>query len=127
MDNRKSSLDPRKESVLKAAIGVFGRQGFKKTSVEDIADAAQLSKQGLYLHFAGKNEIFSAALFKYLDDGLKLVDEALLNESTLYTNPNFRFAWMRRQGVELRSRELSAPFINSTRVPATSARVSFSA
>lgn len=69
---------------MKAAIGVFGRQGFKKTSVEDIAEAAQLSKQGLYLHFAGKNEIFSAALFKYLDDGLKLVDEAILNESTLY-------------------------------------------
>jgi AcrR family transcriptional regulator len=64
-------------SILNAAIPVFGRFGFKKTSVEDLAEAANLSKQGLYLHFSGKEELFVAAMQKYLDDGLILVQQEL--------------------------------------------------
>ena len=74
-----SSAEPgsRRAAILDAAIKVFGRFGYRKTSIEDLAEAAQISKQGLYLHFASKDEIFIAALQKYLDDGLVLVDEAL--------------------------------------------------
>lgn len=67
----------RKEDILKAAITVFGRYGFKKTSVDDIAEAANISKQGLYLHFSSKQEIFTAALSKYLNESLLLVQESL--------------------------------------------------
>lgn len=45
--------------------------------MEDIADAAGISKQGLYLYFQGKEDIFRAANAKYLRDGLRLVDCAL--------------------------------------------------
>ncbi|HEY2070822.1 MAG TPA: TetR/AcrR family transcriptional regulator [Rhizomicrobium sp.] len=64
---------PRRDEILDAAIQVFGRYGFRKTSVEDLASAAQISKQGLYLHFASKEEIFVAAMRRYLDDGLAQV------------------------------------------------------
>jgi AcrR family transcriptional regulator len=67
----------RRELILTAAIPVFGRFGFKKTSVDDLAAAADLSKQGLYLHFASKDEIFRAAMQMYLDDGLALVQGEL--------------------------------------------------
>jgi AcrR family transcriptional regulator len=67
----------KREAVLDSAIGVFGRFGFKKTSVDDLAKAAGLSKPGLYLHFASKEEIFLAAIQKYLDDGLRMVREEL--------------------------------------------------
>jgi AcrR family transcriptional regulator len=67
----------KREAVLDSAIGVFGRFGFKKTSVDDLAKAAGLSKQGLYLHFASKEEIFLAAIQKYLEDGLRRVREEL--------------------------------------------------
>ncbi len=67
----------KKGIILDAAIPVFGRFGFKKTSVDDLAKAAQISKQGLYLHFSSKEEVFLAAMQKYLDDGLALVQEAL--------------------------------------------------
>jgi AcrR family transcriptional regulator len=63
----------KKELILNAAIPVFGKSGFKKTSIEDLADAADISKQGLYLHFSSKEEIFHAAIQKYLEDGLNLV------------------------------------------------------
>jgi TetR/AcrR family transcriptional regulator, regulator of autoinduction and epiphytic fitness len=67
----------RRANILDAAITVFGRLGFRKTSLEDLTQAAQISKQGLYLHFSSKEEVFLAALQKYLDDGLRLVDDAL--------------------------------------------------
>src|SRR5258708_9131814 len=49
---------PRREAILDAAIGVFLRYGFKKTSMDDLARAAGLSRQGLYLHFATKEALF---------------------------------------------------------------------
>lgn len=63
----------RRETILDAAILVFGHFGFKKTSVDDLAEAAKMSKQGLYLYFSSKDEIFLAAIQKYLDDGLDMV------------------------------------------------------
>jgi AcrR family transcriptional regulator len=63
----------RRAAILDAAILVFGRFGFKKTSVDDLAGAAKISKQGLYLHFSSKEEVFLAAIQKYLDDGLCMV------------------------------------------------------
>ena len=78
--NQRKSQPPapdRKELILNAAIPVFGKLGFKKTSIEDLADAADISKQGLYLHFSSKEEIFQAAMQKYLEDGLNLVQQEL--------------------------------------------------
>ena len=75
----------RREQILDAAIPVFGRFGFKKTSVDDLAEAAGISKQGLYLHFSSKEEVFLAAMQKYLDDGLRLVQEELTRtDASLY-------------------------------------------
>lgn len=67
----------RREQILDAAIPVFGRYGFKKASMDDLAAAAHLSKQGLYLHFSGKEEVFLAAMRKYLDDGVTAVERSL--------------------------------------------------
>ena len=49
----------RHESLLQAAFGVFLRYGYKKTSMDDLARAAGLSRQGLYLHFANKDALFN--------------------------------------------------------------------
>jgi TetR/AcrR family transcriptional regulator of autoinduction and epiphytic fitness len=43
-------------------VGVFARFGFRKTSMDDIARAAGVSRQGLYLSFANKEELFRRAL-----------------------------------------------------------------
>jgi AcrR family transcriptional regulator len=60
----------RQTHVLETALTVFARHGFSKTSIEDIAKAAGISRQGIYLHFKNKDEIFSASIQKTLDDGL---------------------------------------------------------
>jgi TetR/AcrR family transcriptional regulator, regulator of autoinduction and epiphytic fitness len=67
----------RRGQILDAAVGVFGKFGFKKTSVDDLAAAAGISKQGLYLHFSSKEEVFLAGLQKYLDDCLSQVRQEL--------------------------------------------------
>lgn len=73
----RSAAEARRNSILDAAVKEFGRHGYRKTSIEDLAAAADISKQGLYLHFSGKNEVFLAAMQKYLDDCMVLVDKAL--------------------------------------------------
>jgi len=50
----------RQTEILDAAIGVFLRYGFRKTSMDDLARAAGISRQGLYLHFPTKEALFKA-------------------------------------------------------------------
>jgi TetR/AcrR family transcriptional regulator, regulator of autoinduction and epiphytic fitness len=61
----------RKGQILDAALITFLRFGFRKTSMENVAHAAQLSRQALYLHFATKEELFCAALSHYLEGALR--------------------------------------------------------
>lgn len=57
-----SGGDSRREALLEAAVGVFARFGFRKTSMDEVARAAGVSRQGLYLLFADKEELFRKAL-----------------------------------------------------------------
>jgi AcrR family transcriptional regulator len=67
----------RQAHVLETALTVFLRLGFRKTSMEDIAKAASISRQGIYLHFKDKDAIFSASILKTLDDGLQAANRIL--------------------------------------------------
>ncbi len=51
----------RRTALLEAAVGVFLRYGYRKTSMDDVARAADISRQGLYLHFPSKEELFGQA------------------------------------------------------------------
>ncbi|HVK74293.1 MAG TPA: TetR/AcrR family transcriptional regulator [Kofleriaceae bacterium] len=62
--------DLRRRRLLDAALATFVRFGFRKTSMEEVARAAHLSRQGLYLHFATKEELFRATVAHALATGL---------------------------------------------------------
>jgi len=53
---------PRQAAILAAAVKVFFQFGYRKTSMEDVAAAAQVSRQTLYLQFHDKERLFRAAL-----------------------------------------------------------------
>ena len=76
MIDSKPDLD-RRSAILDAALRVFGRYGYRKTTMNEIAAAADISKPGLYLHFSSKDQIFTSALEKYLVDRLARVDAVL--------------------------------------------------
>ena len=66
-----------RDLILDAAIPVVGQFGLKKTTALDLAKAAGLSKQGLYLHFSSKEELLAEAMKRYFDEGLRLTRQAL--------------------------------------------------
>jgi TetR/AcrR family transcriptional regulator of autoinduction and epiphytic fitness len=61
----------RRRRLLDAGLATFMRFGYRKTSMEEVARAAGLSRQGLYLHFATKEELFRAVVRYFLSTGLE--------------------------------------------------------
>src|SRR6185369_11540451 len=70
----------RQERVLAVALQVFGRYGFRKASMDEIARSADISRQGLYLRFAGKDALYRAAVRHELDTALGEVSRCLDEE-----------------------------------------------
>ena len=57
----------RVERILDAATDLFAHYGFDKTTMDDIARAASVSKGALYLHFRGKDDLFDALMLREND------------------------------------------------------------
>jgi AcrR family transcriptional regulator len=57
----------RQTAILEAATGIFLRYGLKKTSMDDVARAVGISRQGLYLHFQTKEALFKAMVAHSLE------------------------------------------------------------
>jgi AcrR family transcriptional regulator len=72
--------ESRREALLEAAVGVFARYGFRKTSMDEVARAAGVSRQGLYLQFADKEELFRKAVEFRLNHQLSAAIIALSNQ-----------------------------------------------
>lgn len=75
--SRDSAADPKRALLLEAAMQVFIRLGYRKASMEEVARAAQVSRQGLYLHFSTKEQLFRAMIAYFFDQALDGVDSAL--------------------------------------------------
>src|SRR6202163_4944562 len=63
-----SSAKP--NAIVLAALELFARYGYRKTSVDDIAQEAQVAKRTVYLHFENKAAVFLAIL-EYLGDQVR--------------------------------------------------------
>mgnify|MGYP003707178939 CR=1 FL=1 len=61
-------MTPR-DRILEAAISVFRRHGFRRSSIEAAAEAAGLTRQALYHHFKSKEALFRAVIER-LHDGV---------------------------------------------------------
>jgi AcrR family transcriptional regulator len=73
--------NPRRRTLLDAALTVFVRYGYRKTSMDEVARAAQVSRQSLYLHFSTKEELFQAAVRNALGDSSSAAIDALTDAS----------------------------------------------
>jgi AcrR family transcriptional regulator len=49
-----------KEKIVDAALVTFSKYGYDRTRMEDVAEAAKVSKGRLYLYFKNKEELFYA-------------------------------------------------------------------
>jgi TetR/AcrR family acrAB operon transcriptional repressor len=62
-------MTPR-DRILDAAMTVFRRHGFRRSSIEQAAEAAGLTRQALYHHFKSKEALFRAVLERLHESAL---------------------------------------------------------
>ena len=67
--------EERRLEILQAARPLFAMNGFKGTSIREIAKAASVSEALLYKHFKGKEEIYSEMLKYAAGVGSNMIDE----------------------------------------------------
>jgi AcrR family transcriptional regulator len=53
--------------ILNAAINIFSKKGYHNTRVDDIVEAAETSKGGVYFHFPSKQDIFLGLIDEFAD------------------------------------------------------------
>ncbi|MDF3056608.1 MAG: transcriptional regulator, TetR family [Rariglobus sp.] len=75
--------DSRRAQLLESALGVFARFGYRKTSMDEVARAANVSRQGLYLHFANKEDLFRATVRHTIGSSLADAKRALAVEGAV--------------------------------------------
>ena len=56
--------------ILDAAMLVFRRHGFRRSSIEQAAEAAGLTRQALYHHFESKEALFRAVIERLYENAL---------------------------------------------------------
>jgi AcrR family transcriptional regulator len=79
MSSRPTRLprDQRRVQLLDAASEVFSSKGYHAAAMDDIADAAGVSKPVLYQHFPSKLDLYLALLDQSCDRLVDVVGEAL--------------------------------------------------
>lgn len=72
----------KEERILEAALPLFAKFGIQKTTVDEIASAAQVGKGTIYLYFKSKQEIFVALARRETSGLFQLVRSAVRREKT---------------------------------------------
>ena len=58
----RESASAKPNAIVLAGLELFTRYGYRKTSIDDIAEAAQVAKRTVYLNFENKAAVFLAIL-----------------------------------------------------------------
>jgi AcrR family transcriptional regulator len=61
---------PPQDRILDAAMRVFRRHGFRRSSIEQTAEEAGLTRQALYHHFSSKEALFRGAIERLYEQAL---------------------------------------------------------
>lgn len=67
----------KRRSILLAAVKVFAKHGFEKTTVDEIAEKTKVAKGTVYYYFESKEEIFNAIIIEGLHDFEKMINESV--------------------------------------------------
>ncbi|MBA4409765.1 MAG: TetR/AcrR family transcriptional regulator [Bacteroidota bacterium] len=80
-ENGSNKKDANRESILKIAQEIFSKYGYKKTTLDDIANAVRKGKSSLYYYFTSKEDLFQAVIQKEVDI-LRRELEIVVNRNT---------------------------------------------
>ncbi|GET27288.1 TetR/AcrR family transcriptional regulator [Prolixibacter sp. NT017] len=66
-ENGSSKRDAVRENILTIAQEIFSKYGYKKTTLDDIANAVRKGKSSLYYYFSSKEDLFQEVVQKEAD------------------------------------------------------------
>jgi AcrR family transcriptional regulator len=80
LERKSKEKELRKKAIIDAARKTFFKNGYNETSVDNIANSAQLSKGTIYLYFKSKDEIYISLLIEGLMILYKIMNEVAKND-----------------------------------------------
>ena len=99
--------DERIEQVRRAAVDVFGRHGFRGTSMAMIAEAVGVSRPALYQWFDDRQDVFRAAMEFMLDQAADAAVASLRDSDGLV---DALAGWLRHGFADGYSRLADSPY-----------------
>lgn len=82
-ENQEISQDLKKNQILAAAKQVFGRFGFAKTTLDDVANAVGMKKASLYYYYNSKEELFKDAIKSETDELINELDKKVFENKNV--------------------------------------------
>lgn len=80
MEELKSRKERNKEKIIRTALDLFETYGFKKVSVNDIADKADISPVTIYNHFGTKDELIREVIKTISGDLLEKISGVIRSD-----------------------------------------------
>ncbi len=88
-ENKKARLiERRKDQILTAARQIFAQNGFRRTKIDQIADALSVGKGTIYRYFEDKKALFLAVF----EQGMGELRQAFFTNVVPITNPRRKIA-----------------------------------
>jgi AcrR family transcriptional regulator len=75
-ERRAREREQRRESIVLAAEKLFFSQGYDRTTMDAIAEVAELNKATLYLYFTNKHDLYHAIVHRGLLLLIRMLEEA---------------------------------------------------
>ena len=111
-------MEARKTAAVKAATVVFLRYGYARTTMAELAAAAELSRPTLYELFPGKDDLFAAVIAQLSQQTIRQYRDVLPTLKTLRTKlHHFCGSWA-THGLKLIERHPDAKDLFDLRFPA---------
>jgi AcrR family transcriptional regulator len=85
------------DSIVDVAVQVFLRRGYDGASLEQVAEAAGITKSSIYYHVAGKEDLLARGVGRALDVLFAVMDEAPAKEGSAFE----RLQYVIRRTVEV--------------------------
>jgi len=76
-----------RENILAVAEQIILQKGFTATSIEEIINAANITKSGFFYHFAGKNELAQGLVDRFLVEDSRIFNEMMDRARSLSEDP----------------------------------------
>jgi AcrR family transcriptional regulator len=93
LNKHQQKTEATKTKLLRAALGIFARDGFEAARIDDIAAQAGYTRGAYYAHFQSKEDLFFAMLEhesrRYMERIGKALDECSTNQERIRTLREF--------------------------------------